>query len=447
MSGRTTSDKNALSNLKKSNKSSVSGNKAGKSKNRKKFRLLKIIMAVFILIYIPCLIYWFIGSRIVATDIIRTGKIEDSVNVNALLIRDELVLKAPIDGEYIPYIDEGYKVAAKSVVAAVVDNSYSEIINELNAIDEKILTAMKETGVGAEIFSSDISKIESDIESKIGLLVEELNSNRFDKIKKIKYEIDKLMQKKTEISGGSYDDHVYIKTLKEQKNKLMQNLNKGMYESISDISGVVSYNIDGYEEVLTPDGIDKLTPEIFESIMTAKIIQKDIGNWKVEMGKPYVKVVKDFQYQIAVCMDSDKSGFLVKGKKVLLRINDINKQMRGSVSYVSEDMNGKKIIVILVDKYLSEIVGLRKVNVDLIKSSYEGLIVPLKSLRNIDYNLATAEIVLLKGDTASVRTVKIVGYNDEYAVVESESKTRGISLYDTYIKDPENIVDGQVVKQ
>jgi len=56
---------------------------------------------------------------------------------------------------------------------------------------------------------------------------------------------------------------------------------------------------------------------------------------------------------------------------------------------------------------------LRVINVDLIKSRYEGLIVPVKSLVNIDMNTMRAEIALVKARRATFVPVKIVGKNDK----------------------------------
>jgi len=54
------------------------------------------------------------------------------------------------------------------------------------------------------------------------------------------------------------------------------------------------------------------------------------------------------------------------------------------------------VIAVRTDKALSDTAGLRVINVDLIKSRYEGLIVPVKSLVNIDMNTMRAELHWLR---------------------------------------------------
>jgi len=87
---------------------------------------------------------------------------------------------------------------------------------------------------------------------------------------------------------------------------------------------------------------------------------------------------------------------------------------------------------------LSDTAGLRVINVDLIKSRYEGLIVPVKSLVNIDMNTMRAEIALVKARRATFVPVKIVGKNDNFAVIDNveDYKDGGVSLYSSYIINP-----------
>lgn len=420
-----------------------------KEKAGKKFRAGKLLVILFGAMYLPSLFYWFYGDS-VTTDIIRIGKIEDSVNADALLVRDITVLEAPFDGEYIPHVEEGEKVPANFAVATAVADSSIKLLKEMNEINAKILAAQKSTEKNIELYGSDILKIEDEIGRKINLLAIEANNNRLNKIKQIKNEIDRLMDKKIEILGNGEDGNVYIKSLKEQKEKLMENMKSGMFEIKTGSPGIVSYVVDDYESILNPQAIEQLTPELFEKILGEKQPVFDMGDREIKSNEPFAKVIKDFKYYVVVCLKHGQNTSWKKGGKVQLRINDINRKMTGTVEYISGEQDGKQIIAISVDRYTGEISGLRKINVDLINSSYEGLTVPVKSLRNIwnaGADLRKAEIVILKGNTASVREVIIVEDNGDYAVIEPANKNKGVYLYDTYVLNPENIQDEQVINK
>jgi len=52
------------------------------------------------------------------------------------------------------------------------------------------------------------------------MIADEVNNNRFNRIKQIRYEIDGLIEKKTEIIGNDGSDDVYIKIFKRAKKQI-----------------------------------------------------------------------------------------------------------------------------------------------------------------------------------------------------------------------------------
>lgn len=100
-----------------------------------------------------------------------------------------------------------------------------------------------------------------------------------------------------------------------------------------------------------------------------------------------------------------------------------------------------------VSNALSETAALRKVNIDLIKSQYSGFKVPLRSLTNVDLDKKIAELCLVKANHARFVKVKIVGKNEEFAIVENADLAGeySVSLYSSYIVNPVNIEEGQTI--
>lgn len=93
------------STTKENNKESEAVNNRKLKKSRK---TTSFIVIAFIIIYIPSLFKWFYGDSI-ATAIIYNGKIEDAINTDAIIVRNEVLIEAPFDGEYIPLYEEGRK--------------------------------------------------------------------------------------------------------------------------------------------------------------------------------------------------------------------------------------------------------------------------------------------------------------------------------------------------
>lgn len=419
------------------------------TKENKKMSRVKIgslLVTIFLLLYVPSLLHWIYGKNI-ETEVVRIGTIEDLVNVDAYLIRQEEILKSPFSGRCITEIGEGEKVASNNVVATVLKDSSIALLEELKKKDAAILEVKKEKSKNQEIFSDDILKLENDIGQKVKLLVNETSSNSMGKAKQIREDIDKLIQKKAEIFGGSSSSDAHINSLVAERNKIEQQINSNTKKITSASSGIVSYAIDGYEDILTPKNIRDLTYKDLEGL-NIKEFGKTVSIKSVEVDKPFAKVIKDFEAYFVMAIDSDKADRYKVGDTIQeIRINQISKTVDGEVDFKSSAEDGKCIISVRTDKGIGETANLRKANIDLVKTSYKGLKVPLKSLFDINEEEMKAKIILNKANYASVREVQIVGKNEEFAIVQSLPDTgkSGISLYDTYVLNPQNIQEGQMI--
>jgi len=410
-----------------------------------RIKLGSILVILFLLLYVPSLIFWVNGEN-VSTDIVRIGDIQDSVNIDAVIVRNEVVLNSPIGGKCIKELDEGEKAKVKERIATVLNRSSEELLEDLKSLDLKIIKAQNERNENLELFSDDLKKIENDIEQKLKEIIGVSNSNEISRVLKIKKEVDELIKKKAAISGSLSTPSAHIQSLLDKKNDLQKRINANTKDINTPISGVVSYVIDGYEDILTPDSISELTTDDIESI-EVKGMQKDIEKIGVEANKPFAKIITDIEYFLIMTIDHNLAKEYKVDQKTSIRLNEFDKVIDGDVFYRSNNMGGKSILVVKVRKALSKTAAYRKLNVDLIKSQHSGLKVPLRSLRNIDMQNKTAEICLVKANRARFVKIKIVGKNEEFAIIENldSKKVYSVSLYSSYIVNPINIEEGQMI--
>jgi len=418
-----------------------------KENKGKKFKISSFILLMFLLLYIPSVLHW-LTEKNVSTDYLRNGFIEDSVNADGILIRNETVYNSPFDGKYIPEVGEGEKVAAGGRIATLMTASSLQLLDELENYNQRIIKAQIEKNKNREFFSEDIERLDNEIGKKIKVIVNETNNNSLFKIEQIKSDIDRLVHKKAEIYGGRSTADTYIDHLKNERDSLQHRIKDNTKGEISTSPGIVSYVIDGLEEKLHPSVINELTVEYLENL---KISIPDVNaNIRdVTAGKPYVKVIDNLRCYIAVIVKADKAKAFEPGMKPRVRIYDIGKEIRGTIEYISPEESGKAVVVVGIDRCIDETAGIRKVNIDLIKNSYEGLKVPLRSLMDVDLENNKAKIILVKANYASIREVEIVVASDEYAIIKSadNSGNKGISLYDSYIINPQNIEEGQIINK
>ncbi|MDP4092037.1 MAG: HlyD family efflux transporter periplasmic adaptor subunit [Bacillota bacterium] len=420
-----------------------------KNKRKGKNRKLKIgsfIVALFLIVYIPSLFHWMGGSSI-HTDLIRMGTIEDSINVDGIVVRNEEVLISPFNGKCIREAEEGEKVPYNFGVATILNDSSEKILSNIKTLDLRITQALKERNKNQNFFSDDIKKLDSDIDKDVTSIIGSSNNDDMSGIKQYTDDINSLIQKKTQIMGNGGTPDAFLNSLYQQKKNLNDQLKQNTREIISKYPGIISYSTDGNEAVLNPEAISQLAVKTINSIKAGKPVKN--ANIIVQAGKPFAKIIKDFEYHMVFVLDAQDAGSFKIGDSVKVRMNDIAQVVSASVEYKSNEESGKCILSVSTDQYTNQISGLRRINADLIKSSYSGLEVPVSSLKNIDLSNGKADIFVLDANYATLKQVKITGKNKENAIIENfeGQKEDSIALYDTYIVNPTNIKEGQMINQ
>ncbi len=420
---------------------------AGKENKISKIKVGSFLIIMFLLVYVPSLIHWVYGREI-NTDVIKIGTLEESVNSEAFFIRDEEVLKSSFEGTCIPEAEEGDKVPASFGVATVVGESSENLLTALKEKDIEIIKAQQEKNKNQKIFSSDIIKIESEIDTKIREMVKLSGSNNIPESEEIRLQINSLIQKKASINGDTGSADAHMNSLKQEKDALQAQIRASTNVIRSKSPGVISYVVDGYEEILSRDFIKELTPGFLEGIKTQYSVN-NINGKRLEAEKPFAKIIKDIEFHMVAALEPDEAAIFKQGDTVSVRMNEINRTVKGKIEYISGNKAGKHITAVKVSEGMSETAALRKTNIDIISRYYEGYKVPLSSLRDADYSSMSASIVLVRANCATIKPVKIVGRNDEFAIITDmeEKGKNNMGLYDVYVCKPGNIQEGQVIGQ
>ncbi len=402
-----------------------------------------LILGIFLLIYLPSLLYITFGNNI-EKDILKNGKIEVVQNVDGILIRNEKVINSPDDGNCVMDAVEGEKVPAFYRIATIVKNVPVSTYEELKKKEMQITSAQKAQKENLGIFSSDIIKLDSEIIEKVKNLGQQSSRGSLVESFDTMSDIDSVVYRKSDIFGDNSKSAKYITRLTSEKAEIESRLNNNVKEVRAGSAGLISFAIDGYESLLTPDFIKNATPQDLENI-TVKDTNRDFNVVDVKKGEPIAKLVKDLDNYMVAVVNEKIAKDLTKDKHVTLRINDIGYSMDADINYSSNVINGKRIISFKYDTGLDETIGMRRINVDVVLSSYSGLKVPRSCLQNINLSNQTAKICLLKGNTATFRKVKIVGMNEDAAIIDNPDGESSVALYNTYILNPKNIQEGQII--
>ena len=122
-----------------------------------------------------------------------------------------------------------------------------------------------------DTYSADIQLLDKQIDGYLNKLI---LTNNLKQISEYKTDISNAMIKKAKIAGELSPSGSYINSLIEKRRKYEEELNNGQEYIKADMSGVMSYRVDGFEEVLKPDNFINLNEKLLESynLKTGQVI-------------------------------------------------------------------------------------------------------------------------------------------------------------------------------
>ncbi len=378
----------------------MNNNKVKKQKN--KINIKVIFFAIVIIIFLICLLYNVVSLFINPSDtfMIENGKISSSDEAEGYIIRDEKLFQGENYKNGISQIKtEGQRVAKGDPIFRYYSNNEQNLVKKISELDSQIQEAMEE---GNNIYSSDIAVLEKQIEDNIQLIA---NTNNMSEITEYKKNINSALTKKAKLVGDLSPSGSYIKKLISQRTKYEEKLNSGSEYIKSTVSGTVSYKIDGLEEILTPDSLENLTEDYLKSL---NLKTGEIVPTSEEKGK----IVNNFYCYLATVISSEEANNAQINDNVKLKLST-GDEVKASVEYISEQDNGKRLIVFKTTKCVDKLIDYRKISFDIIWWSADGLKVPNTSI--------------LKEEDKTYIIRKRVGYSDKIPVkVLKESKNYSI---------------------
>jgi len=420
---------------------------AGKKTVYRRITIGSLLAVIFMILYVPSLLNWLSGNHI-AQDVIRIGTIEEYVTAEAVIIREEeLLAPSSIDGRYIPEINEGEKTAAYTNVAVVTGEESDAKLKEIEELNARIVKARMEQAEKADFFSEDLAKLDDEIGHMVQELIFACNSRSFEEMGKQRKEIGKIVEKKAEIVAGNSTDE-YISSLQKKKKALQKEIDQNTLQVRSSFSGIVSYKVDGFEKVLTPDRLTDLTMDELEKIR-ADHAAVPASSGSVKEGSSFAKIIKGVDIWLAADIPAEKARNLKEGSSIRIRINTRDFETAGVIAHIKETGTDKCIIVVKMNRGTDVLSDLRVVSADFITKTEEGLKVPLKCLRDITQDGSRGRIMLVRYNVAASRIVDILCSDNEYAIIrtpENEYK-RTVNLYDIYIVNPDNIEEGDIINK
>lgn len=405
------------------------------NETRKKIEKKKFIMNIIFIIvslYIIYAVYLIIRTP-TDTITVENGTLTAEESSTGYIIRDETIVKGKNYKNGINQIIlEGEKAAKNQTIFRYYGKEENELQSKIDEVNEKIQKALEKENL---FISSDIKNLDDQIDSKLQDLK---TMNDVKNLSEYKKQLSEIMLKKATIAGENSKSGSYIKKLIEKREKYEKQLIEGSEYIVAPKSGIVSYRVDGLENVLKTDG--------FEELNENKLNELDVKTGQiVSSSSEEGKVINNFNIYIATVLDSLPAKQAETGKNVLITLAS-GEEINATIYYTKVQDNGKVLIVFKINTLTDELRSYRKISFNITWWSFVGIKVPNDAIIEDENH---SKYVLRKNSAGTTKCyVKILKTNEKYSIISSYSVEdltalgidintyKGINIFDTIMLYP-----------
>ncbi len=415
------------------------------ARKKSKINIIKLLLFLSIVAFFLYRLYesFFLSPE--ATEIVQYGEISIEKTYPCLIVRNEKVINSQGEGNIKYFVEEGEKVEKGYKVAEI----YMDIVSEedkikIEELNERINDIKSNKG---DLFDLDIDKLNSEIENILNEIKYYKKRKDYQNIEELKYQLVNKIDKKRRIDGDKSFAGYNLENLQEEKEIIEQRLKNSVIEIYSSESGIVSFVIDGSEEILKPENISNLTWDRINSI-EFKPTTLNLG--QVIFDQPILKIIDNITWYVVAATDLEDSKTFSKGQNIKIDLYD--SRIEGSVIDIIPDDN-QSLILIKTNEYGINFHKERKLDLNIVKELYTGLKIHRDSIIQNGDELGV--YVLDVNRRATFKPIKIKGYNgneviiyDSYFYKETDNGTERVStvrLYDEIVRNGKKYKEGEII--
>jgi putative membrane fusion protein len=398
-----------------------------------------------------CLVIYIFKNINGSVDIMvaEDGNLEDVIESSGIVIKDEEVYAASLDGSVTYYYDDGTKVKEGQLVADLnTDTNSAQINKQIEEVQTAIdLKKSNDNSAVAEAVSDEtLSSYETEIQASI------LSSN-LDAMYNIVGQVDNNSIET--YSGGEYEQYD-VDQLETMKKNLLGSVSTNKIPYYSGIAGIITYKIDGLEDVYKFQDVLNITPSGTKEQEYALSDKKQSET--VTKDESIYKIIRNFEYYIAATVDNEKAKLFEENKYVKIRVlsDGSEHQVWGyikKINYGSES----SVLILYFDDYFYKIYDKRYVNLQIITDIHDGLKISSVAMTEKDglagvyvedasniIKFFPVEILGQNGDVTIVSNGEYSGENERRIININDKSYSTIKTFDKVILEPDKVYEGQI---
>lgn len=372
-------------------------------KPKKKSLFLKI-RSILILFFIGILIFVAHHFLHIKTYVVSKGTIDEGFFSDAVIIKNEKVVLSPTNGKLELLVDSGERVRVGTPVFRVTaDARKKEIyLQEITEIEDKI----KSLKDGEDTSSISLNLINKSIEDITQKLKDATDIGDSDKVKLLEDELTRLTKEKQEKIDSN---EANINVLQEQLEQLKNMLNESDTVVYAPIAGIVSLNIDGFEDLLVADKLKELTYSQLQAVNDDSS-NRDLSAI-IKTNQAVIKIIDNFSWYLALKLEHQ----MEEGRSYYIKLLDSangSEKIKARLINISEDGSTG---FFLVNTGLDSLLDSRKIKVFVVTGTYTGNIIPSSGLF---FNEGKEGVYIIEQGKKHFKPIEIIARNGNDIIID-----------------------------
>lgn len=361
-------------------------------------------------------------------ELIQYGEITSWGEHTGLVIRQEMTYATPEYGKVEFFVSKGQNVEKDSLLAVIYKEDFNQkLIDDLYKVRQKISDYQNKNLV-QEIVDKDYDNIQENINQIISTMQYSIYDGEIHDMPQYERQLRGLLKKRKEILSNGELSNSYLETLYEQEKDIEDKLDEWKVEITAPESGIISFELDGLEEILTPNEIDYLNLDQYTAFAEHKSVDSDDEG--SVLNTPLFKIVEPDKWYIASIIP-DGDIFYEEGDVVSLKLLGLSEDIIDATVYkidFSEDSNSSLVILEMTEG-IESVLEFRDVHIEIGTTTY-GFMVARDAI--INNNGETGVKIKHNGDIEYVK-IKVKAMNDKWAIIEKENEADILELNDSII--------------
>lgn len=406
------------------------------------------IVALIVVFYICCQVYIGFNKKTITTEIAISASEKKTISTDMFVVRDEQIITAT-GNNIVSAVSDSTRVGINDTVAySFSDSASAGNILRMREISQELDYYSSLVNQSASI-AGDTTAHDNRIMKELMSFSAMISSGDFSALNQSAAELRDAITSKQTATGVHLDLGGIIEELEAEYASLKAQT--GSYSEIK--SGGTGYyisGVDGYENLLDYDNIDKWTIEDLENAMTAEPAAAS----PTQIGR----LVHGYYWYLACVVDTNKINSLREGRRRTITFPESSVGEISATVYMirSDASTGKSLLVFQCNTMNEDLATLRNEHAVIILEEISGYRVDNRAIRSNENN--EMGVYVVKGSIMRFKKLEIAYSGDDYSIVttpflrndEEEmrevSKSDYIGVFDEYIVSGQDLYDGKIIK-